>query len=239
MKEISLANAPLNKASRIAAVITDSEIQHVSKDAINGVDILEIRVDMFSSLSPDFVKEQFLLAKTRLNKPIIGTIRHIDEGGAVLIHNRERASLYQTIIPLSDAIDIELRHSDLIRQTLSLCKANRTLLIGSYHDFTATPDNPILDNILADAESLGVDITKIVTMAQSKSDVKKMLLFLLSHPDTPLIAFLMGTIGASSRVFNPIVGSLLTYGFLSQAAAPGQLSVYELNALLNRFDPER
>ena len=47
----------------------------------------------------------------------------------------------------------------------------------------------------------------------------------------------MGPHGVASRVFFPLFGSLLTYGFVGQAGAPGQLSLADLHAELCRYSP--
>lgn len=48
----------------------------------------------------------------------------------------------------------------------------------------------------------------------------------------------MGAEGVVSRVFFPLFGSLLTWGFLSRAGAPRQLPVAELVDALCHYAPD-
>ena len=57
------------------------------------------------------------------------------------------------------------------------------------------------------------------------------------HPELAARLTGMGEHGVVSRVFFPLFGSLLTYGFVAQSGAPGQLPLEELYAELRRYSP--
>ena len=61
---------------------------------------------------------------------------------------------------------------------------------------------------------------------------------LREHRRQQRIVIAMGAHGVASRVFFPLLGSLITYGYLHQAVAPGQLSLADLTAELRRYSPE-
>jgi 3-dehydroquinate dehydratase-1 len=57
------------------------------------------------------------------------------------------------------------------------------------------------------------------------------LLELLLETDMPLSVIAMGKLGRHMRAVAPIYGSALTYGYVSEPTAPGQMSVSELRQL--------
>jgi 3-dehydroquinate dehydratase-1 len=235
---LKIGEIALGQLPTIAAVLADSDVLMLNKEAVNEADILELRVDMFEKLTIDYVKEVFCEASGKFRKPIIGTVRHINEGGAKVIEDNLRLALYKAIIPLAEAIDIEVQCPLLISITRPLCSAQKTLLIGSYHNVGETPEDALLGCILNRSAALGVDVTKLVTTARSCDDMGRLLCFTLKNKSKNLITFAMGSVGMASRVFNPILGSLLTYGYITRPAAPGQLSVRELRHAFNQFVPE-
>ena len=96
-------------------------------------------------------------------------------------------------------------------------------------------------NALADeARERGATITKIAAMAATGGDRNRLLDLLRQRvvARQGMIVIAMGPHGAASRVFFPLCGSLLTYGFLEEAVAPGQLSIRDLRAELARYCPE-
>ncbi|MBI3592233.1 MAG: type I 3-dehydroquinate dehydratase [Nitrospirae bacterium] len=50
-----------------------------------------------------------------------------------------------------------------------------------------------------------------------------------------MITIAMGEKGLPSRVFSPICGSLITYGYVNHPSAPGQLSASELMYIFRRL----
>ena len=58
------------------------------------------------------------------------------------------------------------------------------------------------------------------------------------HEQGDLWLVAMGAHGVASRVFFPLFGSLISYGGVGAAGAPGQLPLAELYAELRRYSPE-
>jgi 3-dehydroquinate dehydratase len=52
------------------------------------------------------------------------------------------------------------------------------------------------------------------------------------------VTLAMGPVGALSRVFFGVAGSLLTYASVGRPTGPGQLELVELSALVRRFFPQ-
>jgi 3-dehydroquinate dehydratase-1 len=70
-------------------------------------------------------------------------------------------------------------------------------------------------------------IAKIAVTPQIPQDNLRILQFLLDA-DTPLCMIAMGRLGRHLRAVAPIYGSALTYGFVTESTAPGQMSLAEL-----------
>ncbi len=60
---------------------------------------------------------------------------------------------------------------------------------------------------------------------------------LLLEAKIPLCAIAMGQIGRHLRAVAPLYGSVLTYGYVSEAVAPGQMSIAELRQAQRLLDP--
>ena len=103
----------------------------------------------------------------------------------------------------------------------------------SHHDFERTPGYGPLIKIVEDALFVGADIVKIATTAQSKKDVADFLTFSNQISDLcPFIAISMGEEGRISRLVSSVFGSLISYGYIDNAVAPGQ---WEIFSLLDQF----
>ena len=81
----------------------------------------------------------------------------------------------------------------------------------------------------------GAKIAKIAVTPSSLKDNLTILDFLLDA-EMPLCMIAMGQIGRHLRAVAPLYGSVLTYGFVSQAVAPGQMSIAELRSSLKLLD---
>lgn len=233
--EISANDFGLGEIPLISGVLTDTDDLNVVKaNFINAFDVIELRVDMFNDLSLDHVKETFIKVREALGKPIIGTVRDMREGGQKEV--RDRLIFYETIVPLAELVDIEIQSEDILTEVKNLCLYHKRFLIGSYHNFESTPDNAFLDNIVSKAKGSGVDIVKIAVMPQDREDLIRLLTLTLRHRDKGVITMSMGDIGLPSRVFSPVFGSLITYGYINQPSAPGQLSVSELMHIFRQLN---
>lgn len=231
--EIVLCNFKLGEKPLIAGVLTDADAVAVKKEAINAVDLIELRIDMFEDITLNNIEAVFKNVKENFKKPIIATARDIKEGGQREI--TDRSSIYRFIAPVSDIIDVEINSGNLLHEVKNLCSAYRKVLIGSYHNFESTPPDDVLSGIVEKGKDSGVDIVKIAVTAHTAEDLIRLLTFTLKFRDTGLITISMGTKGLPSRVFSPLFGSLITYGYIAKPSAPGQLSASELLYIFRRL----
>ena len=203
-------------------------------------DLLEARIDLFADQRPAAVATALRrLRQTRL--PVIGTIRSAAEGGRWQASENDRLALFEHVLPLVDAVDVELASGRLARRIARVAHARHRRVIVSSHDFTATPTAAMLGRRIRAARALGADIVKLAAYANGPRDVATLLSVLLAggRSHVPLVVLAMGPAGTLSRVFFGAAGSLLTYAFApgDGATAPGQLSLRELQTELARYYP--
>jgi 3-dehydroquinate dehydratase-1 len=97
----------------------------------------------------------------------------------------------------------------------------------SHHDFNETPSIEKMKDILERAWKCGGDIAKFAAKANSPADTIN-LLRVTYEATKPVCMISMGNIGRQYAVIAPLYGSLLTYGAVGEAVAPGQLTIAEL-----------
>lgn len=145
---------------------------------------------------------------------------------------KHRAVLYEALMPFADLVDIELS-SGIRKSVVNFAKRAKKRVIISHHDFESTPGDKKLNKIVESARSSGGDIVKIASMVNSRDDLRR-LAGLLSH-ERGLIVIGMGQLGKPSRVFFPMLGSLVTYCPVTRSTAPGQMSLKETRSELRRY----
>jgi 3-dehydroquinate dehydratase-1 len=223
----------------VAGVIVGGVNQTTIKRALGaGAELLELRVDTFARREPHELVRQIkrLKAVKGYSTPIIITVRCKAEGGDGAMDDPERLRVFTALMPFADYVDIELSSTAILKDVIRLAKRTKTKVIVSYHNFTSTPAPAKLQTIIRKGRKSGGDIVKIATTARRTSDIKTLAGVLLGNPKMIVIA--MGPLGASTRVFFPTLGSLVTYGSLSRATAPGQLPIKELVKRLNFYAPK-
>ncbi len=217
----------------IAGSFSDSDAGILTCDDVDALDLIEVRVDLFSDLSAEYLLER-LKEVSSLGKPLIGTIRSADEGGVGDLLPDERIRLFSVLSEWVDIIDIEIR-SELFDNLLSLTREKSRYLLASFHDFDKTPPEGDLRGAMEDAYERGADIVKIATMVRSREDLMVLARLTLDYSEKGVVVIGMGERGVSTRVFLPMIGSLFTFASVGAEKAPGQIPVLELRRLMNRL----
>jgi 3-dehydroquinate dehydratase I len=221
---IKIGSLELGKKPCVAAVVDELIPTDVLFDLrCKGVDLLEIRVDLIDA-PIDRIAAFLADLRSEVALPMIGTVRENERT------RNSRLDIFKRIIPFVDCIDIELG-ADLSGEVLAAAQGK--VIIVSEHDFEKTPDGVALQSIVDRAVRQGAQIVKLVTMAASESDAWRLLHFAQASP-VPIVAFAMGEAGRESRVKACEYGSLFTYGYITKAVAPGQLSALELVQMVKR-----
>jgi 3-dehydroquinate dehydratase-1 len=187
--------------------------------AIEGADMIELRLDLIENDPVRALKN----LKGATSLPVIATNRWIQEGGQFAGSERERALILQKASNYADYVDIELRaefRDDLLE------KISKPAII-SYHNFSRSPPIEELRSILGEISKTKAEIAKIAVTPKTLKDNLSILNFLI-EVDRPLCMIAMGDLGKHLRVISAFYGSVLTFGYVSQPTAPGQMSVSEL-----------
>ena len=125
-------------------------------------------------------------------------------------------------------IDIELK-SELFAKYSRNDFSTQIQIIGSFHNYEVTPNNEEISSLIKQGSDWQIDIVKLALFSNSNEDVSRIGAFLKEN-NICLIG--MGEHGIITRTEFPKKGSCLTYGYLDDSAAPGQLSARELSSAL-------
>jgi 3-dehydroquinate dehydratase/shikimate dehydrogenase len=202
-------------------------------------DVVELRIDFIKQ-----VDIKGLLAHQR--NRIMVTNRKKEEGGKFTGEERERIALLNDAVTLGAGfIDIELRTSDDLRETLSdniTHHEGRSQLIISHHIFDGTPSYRELQDIFHECVAKGARIVKIVTFANAVEDTLNILKLIAyaKKVNQKIIAHCMGETGKISRMMAPFFGTYMSFASLDKGAesAPGQLTITEMNDLFRILKDE-
>lgn len=221
---------------RIAGVIVDGlKLAAIKKAVRLGADVIELRVDAFRR-KMDWALVDSIKAiradKTLARVPLLLTIRSLKEGGKTVIADKKRLELFAALMPFCDLCDIELSSGKILKDVINLANKAGKRVIVSYHNFASTPKAKKLRSIIKDSRAAGADYVKLSATAHGREDLKRLAGLLVE--DDALIVIAMGERGRPSRVFFPLLGSLLTYGSVTGAIAPGQETI---NNIIKAWKP--
>lgn len=209
----------------VVATIGKNPVDSGIKAKQLGADILEFRIDLMDN---EYDKLKDL---KNLGLPVIITNRMKQEGGAWKGTEKQRIHTLLSLLSLADAVDIELQAEDR-DVVVKKAKSMKKVVIISTHDFQKTPELEVMHNIISKCFEAGGDIAKLAVMPNSLKDVLCLLEVAL-HAKGKVCLIAMGEIGKHSRAIAPIYGSVMTYGYVEHAVAPGQLRVDELKSILS------
>lgn len=206
-----------------------------------GAQALELRADLLAD--PTQVGAALDAVRAALEavpgtcRPLLLTYRSATEGGKGAGHGQGYedylASLLQLRPPVA-AVDIEMA-CPASKALVAEAKAGGYDVVGSCHDFTATPSRAQIAEKLVQITAAGADITKVAYMPRSAQDVAALRHaahdFADAYPHQPLIAISMGQLGAPSRTD---LANCLTFATIADgaASAPGQATIAHVRAWL-------
>ena len=200
-----------------------------------GAQALELRADLLAD--PTQVRAALTAVRAASSLPLLLTYRSTTEGGKGAGHGQGYedylASLLQ-LRPAVAAVDIEMA-CPASKALVAEAKAGGYDVVGSCHDFTATPSAAQIAEKLARITAAGADITKVAYMPRTAQDVAALRHaahdFAGAYPHQPLIAISMGQLGAPSRTD---LVNCLTFATIADgaASAPGQATIAYVRAWL-------
>ena len=226
----------LDGSPRIAVPFRDgNDAASIERAVRLGMDIAELRIDQFANRE----KAHALAEVEKFSAvPVLATIRSEAEGGAWTGSEAARLERYGSLLPEVDAVDVELSSTDIVGDLVMAARALRKPVILSFHDFKRTPPLDELDRIARDARDAGADIVKVAAMCNSQEDVRTLAQFTLENADKNVVVIGMGTIGISTRVLFPALGSLFTFAAYGEGTAPGQLQLERMAQIFAQVYPK-
>lgn len=223
----------------IATALTDGAPSGQARQARlaqqQGAGAAELRADLLAD--PAQVRAALTAVRAASSLPLLLTYRSTTEGGKGAGHGQGYedylASLLQ-LRPAVAAVDIEMA-CPASKALVAEAKAGGYDVVGSCHDFTATPSAAQIAEKLAQITAAGADITKVAYMPRTAQDVAALRHaahdFAGAYPHQPLIAISMGQLGAPSRTD---LVNCLTFATIADgaASAPGQATIAHVRAWL-------
>lgn len=223
----------------IATALTDGAPSGQARQARlaqqQGAGAAELRADLLAD--PAQVRAALTAVRAASSLPLLLTYRSATEGGKGAGHGQGYedylASLLQLRPPVA-AVDIEMA-CPASKALVAEAKAGGYDVVGSCHDFTATPSRAQIAEKLVQITAAGADITKVAYMPRTAQDVAALRHaahdFAGAYPHQPLIAISMGQLGAPSRTD---LVNCLTFATIADgaASAPGQATIAHVRAWL-------
>jgi len=197
-------------------------------------DVLEWRVDHFVDVA-DIEAVVALARRIReeaAGTPLIFTRRSEREGGApTRLDDAGAIALYAAICGArcAEFVDYELGNGTAnFARVRAVAHEHGVGVIGSFHDFSGTPDAAALVAKFEQAKRERADVAKVAVMPTDAHDVLTLLDATWRAArafDMPLISMAMGPLGALSRIAGHLFGSSMTFAAGERASAPGQMPI--------------
>jgi 3-dehydroquinate dehydratase/shikimate dehydrogenase len=194
--------------------LTPGSLDEVLSSDLTGADYVEVRLDYLAN-----PQESITTRWDRLAVPVIATCRRKEFGGRFAGSQDEEFRILQYAVENgAKFVDMDYRCAKSIPGAE---------VIASLHDFERTPsDLPALMQGICDSRG---QIAKLATAVNTWDDNRRLMELLSRKWSKPVIVVGMGDMAQITRVTGPSRGSFLTYaGLVSNAAAPGQLSVRDM-----------
>ena len=223
----------------IATALTDGAPSGQARQARlaqqQGAGALELRADLLAD--PAQVRAALTAVRAASSLPLLLTYRSTTEGGKGAGHGQGYGDYLASLLqlrPAVAAVDIEMA-CPASKALVAEAKAGGYDVVGSCHDFTATPSAAQITQKLAQITAAGADITKVAYMPRTAQDVAALRHaahdFAGAYPHQPLIAISMGQLGTPSRTD---LVNCLTFATIADgaASAPGQATIAHVRAWL-------
>lgn len=205
------------------------------------VHMVEWRADHYDEIEdiPAVLSTLHELRQILGDLPLLFTFRTRKEGGERAISPEAYEALNLAVAKSGDAdcIDVEIFSGDaLVSRIIAGAHEAGVRVVGSNHDFFATPAEEEIVSRLRKMQAMDCDLPKIAVMPQSTQDVLTLLAATArmheEYADRPIITMSMSPKGVISRLSGECFGSAMTFGAVGQVSAPGQIPAGDLKAVL-------
>lgn len=226
----------VHNSSMICAPLMGHSIEQMMSDMYlakkQGANVIEVRLDYLKTFRPRQDLETLLRNKPL---PVIIDYRPKREGG---LYEGDEISRLETLLLAkelgADYIDFELKVAyDLMGEDKLNKQSDSKVIVSSYLD-GVTPSTENLSRLVAQMQSTGADIIKLVTNASNITEIWR-IFQVLSYCQVPLIAYSIGDRGLISQILCPKYGGVLVYGSMEGNSVPG---LPALHSLIQAYKPE-
>jgi len=212
----------------LGSIITKAGLRLLAKKT--AADAVEVRADAL--LADGASVDEIETALSKKKQPVLLTLRIPAEGGQRPWKLAERRALYLRLLPLVEAIDIELATADALRPVIDEAQRLKKTLILSAHAIAKPATEKQFSQWTAQFEPRKATILKIAARIQSWHDLQHLAALLVNHREWPIAVMGLGPYAAQSRSVLTALGSRLVYGYLDKPAAPGQPSAADVRKMV-------
>lgn len=213
----------------LGTVTTAAGLRCLSRKTLPA-DAVEVRVDAL--LAEKVSVEEIEAALRRKKHPVLLTLRIPAEGGQRAWKVAERRALFLRLLPLVEAIDVELATARVMRSAIDEARRMGKTIVLSAHAIQKSASPAEIERWVGQFDPRPSTILKIAARIKSWRDLQQLAALLVNHHDWPLAVMGLGPYAAQSRSVLTALGSRLVYGYLDQAAAPGQPSAAEVRKMV-------
>ena len=193
-------------------------------------DAAEVRVDAL--LAAEVALETIEDALRARKIPVLLTLRIPPEGGRMTWRVKHRRETYLRLLPLAEAIDVELATAKAMEPVIDAAQAAGMTIVYSAHALVRPATAAQMAKWIAQFEPAATSILKIAAQIKSWRDLQQLAGVLINHPEWNVAVMGLGPRAAQSRSALAALGSRLVYGYLDESAAPGQPSAREVRAMV-------
>jgi len=215
----------------LGTVTTLSGLRYLARKKLPA-DAVEVRVDAL--LAGKVPVEKIEAALRKKKHPVLLTLRIPSEGGQRAWKVAERRELFLRLLPLVEAIDVELATARAMQPVIKEARRTGKTVVLSAHAIKQPASPAQVARWVAQFPPLPSTILKIATRIKSWRDLQQLAALLVNHPDWPLAVMGLGPYAAQSRAALTALGSCLVYGYLDQPAAPGQPSAVAVRKMVKK-----
>lgn len=209
----------------VIAAVGEDDMRNLQKKDTKEIDILEIRLDLFSR---NYIQKELKKKIKAIGLPVLLTYRRAEDSNMrsyVKLFPEDVAELVKDFNDPNNFLDIELNREGTIFENYALTKYQ---IIYSYHSFKKSINLKEMQDYIQSAKPVksGKMIFKFAITPEDIQETSEFLndIQVLSR-DFTMIGICMGELGILSRVFGDQYGSRFTYMTIGEPKAPGQITV--------------
>ncbi len=213
----------------LGTVITEAGLRLLTRKTLPG-DAVEVRVDALLAANVPVEKIETAL-KARMH-PVLLTLRIPPEGGHRPWKVKERREIFLRLLPNVEAIDVELATATAMKPVIEEARRLGKTVVFSAHALKKPASPAQVARWVGRFTPQPGTILKIAAQIKSWRDLQQLAAVLVNHPEWHVAVMGLGPYAGQSRSVLAALGSKLVYGYLDQAAAPGQPSAAQVRKMV-------